>query len=301
MDRKTCDLLWISTEWPRGQDVCAWECLMILQSAVAPAFLVSLFLFFNYLLLLNNYLINSFKVIFIFKFIFQCATSPWLCSSLRSLQQVGLLTRCRSPASRCANVSCCSRLGLRAQWLWRMGLAALWRLELSQTRGPTQSPALVGSFLTPELQEKPPGSLSLHGQLWGSRQPGWGPPRSRELGKPLGVEGGLANSLHRPPANTQREQGALGPTAARNWILSTTGEAWAWILLQPSLSWDWNRADTCLRLCETWKHKSLSSHSQFLVLLQTSGAVQWVLQREEQMLAIRVGSPGRACFGSSVC
>ena len=65
--------------------------------------------------------------------------------------------RCRSPASRCANVSCCSRHGLRAQWLWHVGLAALWRLELSQTRGPTQSPALVGSFLTPEPQGQPPG------------------------------------------------------------------------------------------------------------------------------------------------
>lgn len=50
----------------RVAEMRAWECLMIVQSTAAPAFLVSLFLFFNPLLFLNNYLINSFKVIFIF-------------------------------------------------------------------------------------------------------------------------------------------------------------------------------------------------------------------------------------------
>ena len=78
-----------------------------------------------------------------FCFFFGCAGYLLLCRLFSSCGKLGLLSRCRVQASHCSGFSRCGALvrglqlswlsGSRAQvqWLWRMGLAAPWHMDLS--------------------------------------------------------------------------------------------------------------------------------------------------------------------------
>ena len=90
--------------------------------------------------------VSSVRVGTLSAFFLAAGSSLLLRQAFSCCSEWGLLSGCNAQASHSDGFSCCRG---QAQWLWLMGLVALWHVESSQTRDWTRFPSIGRWILNP--------------------------------------------------------------------------------------------------------------------------------------------------------